>query len=331
MSEPSARTIVAPALPNIPWEDRPGGCSDVVWRYSGNPIVPRDAIPSSNSIFNSAVVPFEGGFAGVFRCDDRSRRCNLHAGFSDDGLSWRIEPEPIAFADGPADQPFEYGYDPRVVLLEGRHYVTWCTGLHRDPTIGLAWTEDFRRFHRLENLLLPCNRNGVLLPRKVAGAYGLLSRPSDRGHTPFGDIYYSASPDLTHWGRHRFVMAPTGGWQSTKIGPGPVPIETPRGWLMIYHGVLTSCNGFVYSAGAALLDLEEPWRVLHRTQAYILNPREPYECVGDVPNVVFPVAVLADGPSGRLAIYYGCADTVVGLAFARAEELMAFVEGDSRP
>ena len=157
----------------------------------------------------------------------------------------------------------------------------------------------------------------------------MLSRPSDNGHTPFGDIYLSFSPDLIHWGRHRYVMGVKGGWQSTKIGAGPTPIETPEGWLMIYHGVLTSCNGFVYSFGAALLDLEQPWKVLYRTAPYLLSPQTLYECVGDVPNVAFPCAALHDRPTGRLAIYYGGADTVTALAFARVDELIAYVKDNS--
>ena len=150
--------------------------------------------------------------------------------------------------------------------------MSWCNGYH-GPTIGLAYTHDFVTFHQLENAFLPYNRNGVLFPRRIDGRYAMLSRPSDRGHTPFGDMYYSESPDLCFWGRHRFVMAPTGGWQSTKVGPGPTPIETSEGWLLFYHGVLTSCNGFVYSFGAALLDLDQPWKVIYRTEPYLLSPQ----------------------------------------------------------
>jgi beta-1,4-mannooligosaccharide/beta-1,4-mannosyl-N-acetylglucosamine phosphorylase len=153
----------------------------------------------------------------------------------------------------------------------------------------------------------------------------MLSRPSDNGHTPFGDIFYSVSPDMCHWGCHRHVMGTRSGWESTKIGAGPIPIETTEGWLLIYHGVLTSCNGFVYSFGAALLDLDQPWRVIKRAAPYLLSPQRPYECVGDVPNVAFPCAALCDAPTGRIAIYYGCADTVTGLAFARGEELLAWI------
>jgi beta-1,4-mannooligosaccharide/beta-1,4-mannosyl-N-acetylglucosamine phosphorylase len=316
-------------LPNIPWEERPAGNSDVVWRYSANPIIPRNLLPSSNSIFNSAVVPFEGGFAGVFRCDSRTREMNVHAGRSQDGINWQLEPEPIKWIyDNPDIAASEYCYDPRVVWLEDRYYIIWCNGMH-GPTIGLGYTFDFKEFHFMENALLPYNRNGVLFPRKVNGKYLLLSRPSDRGHTPFGDIFISQSTDLIHWGEHRFVMAPSGGWQSTKIGAGPVPIETPEGWLLFYHGVLTSCNGYVYSFGATLLDLEKPWKVLYRTAPYLLSPQTYYECVGDVPNVAFPCATLYDAPTGRIAIYYGCADTVTALAFTQIDEVLAYLKANS--
>ena len=311
----------------IPWEDRPAGSSDLVWRSSRNPIIPRDLLPRSNSIFNSAVVPFGDGFAGVFRVDDTARTMNLHAGRSADGVSWAIDPETIVFkaADGRTAEiqaGFEHAYDPRVTWLEDRWYLTWCNGYH-GPTIGVGYTHDFETFHQLDNAFLPFNRNGVLFPRRIAGAYAMLNRPSDNGHTPFGDIFYSESPDLVHWGRHRHVMAPLAWtWQSTKVGAGPTPIETPEGWLLIYHGVLTSCNGFVYSMGVALLDLDQPWKVIARSHDYLLSPQVPYEQVGDVPNVVFPCAALVDAAADRLTIYYGGADTVTCLAHAHLSELL---------
>lgn len=323
--------IMGAPLPNIPWEERPAGCKNVMWRYSANPIIPRDLLPDSNSIFNSAVVPFGDGYAGVFRCDDTRRRMMIHAGFSKDGIHWDINPEVIKFADSPSPEvgEFIYGYDPRVAFIDGKYYVTWCNCFH-GPTIGAAWTTDFKTFHQLENAFLPYNRNGVLFPRKIGGNFAMLSRPSDTGHTAFGDIFYSESPDFVYWGKHRHVMAPAAfevsGWQSMKIGAGPIPIETSEGWLLIFHGVLLSCNGYVYSFGAALLDLEQPWKVLARSGEYLINPCEIYEIAGDVPNVTFPCAALVDPPTGRLAVYYGCADTVTGLAFSRVQDVIDFVK-----
>jgi beta-1,4-mannooligosaccharide/beta-1,4-mannosyl-N-acetylglucosamine phosphorylase len=141
---------VSPAV--FPWQARPAGSSDVVWRYSQNPIIPHDAIPTSNSIFNSAVVVYEGGYAGVFRCDSKTRQMQLHAGRSRDGFDWQIEPERIAFqaADARIGEiaAFEHAYDPRVTWLEDRYYVTWCNGYH-GPTIGLGYTHDFSTFYQM--------------------------------------------------------------------------------------------------------------------------------------------------------------------------------------
>ena len=330
----TGNTIIGPALANIPWQDRPEGCQDVLWRYSQNPVIPRDLIPTSNSIFNSAVVPFEGKFAGVFRCDDKTRTMNVYSGKSDDGLSWKLQHNPIDFIpDNPRVseimENFEHAYDPRVCWIEDRYYVTWCNGYH-GPTIGVGYTYDFETFYQLENAYLPFNRNGVMFPRKINGHFAMLNRPSDNGHTPFGTIFYAESPDMTFWGRHRWVMDPSNGWQATKIGAGPIPIETSEGWLLIYHGVLTSCNGFVYSMGAALLDLDEPWKVIYRTEPYLLSPWMDYECVGDVPNVAFPCAALSDADTGRLAIYYGGADTVTCLAFGYVDEIIDFTKQHSQ-
>jgi beta-1,4-mannooligosaccharide/beta-1,4-mannosyl-N-acetylglucosamine phosphorylase len=218
--------------------------------------------------------------------------------------------------------PYRCGYDPRVCKIEGRYYVHWCNSYQGFPTIGLAVTDNFETFTQMENAYPPFQRNGVLFPRKINGLYYMLNRPSDNTHTRFGEIFVSASPDLTFWGKHRLVMRPKYDWESQKIGPGPTPIETTEGWLMIHHGVLNSCNGFTYAFGAALLDLEKPWKVIARCDEYLLAPHTLYECVGDVPNVAFPCAVLSDADTGRMAIYYGCADTCVSLCFAQVDELI---------
>jgi len=298
-------------------------------RYPGNPIIHRNATPTSNSIMNSSVIEFGDEYRGVFRVDDQCRRMMLHAGRSKDGINWDIAPEPIRWKCNVLElADFVYGYDPRITHLDGKYYVTWCHGYH-GPCIGLGVTEDFESFEHLEIALPPFNRNAVLFPRKIDGEYVMLHRPSDRGHTPFGDIFLCYSKDLIYWGRHRFVMGTRSGWQSTKIGAGPVPIETPEGWVLIYHGVLTSCNGFVYCAGAALLDLEQPWKVRYRTRRYILAPAELYECVGDVPNVTFPVAAVHDEDTDELRVYYGAADTCVCMATTTLAELVQFIKENS--
>ena len=251
----------------IPWEERPVGCTDVMWRYSQNPVIGRYHIPSSNSIFNSAVVPFKDGFAGVFRCDNKAVQMNIFTGFSKDGIHWDISHEPIQFKAGNTEMiESEYKYDPRVTWIEDRYWITWCNGYH-GPTIGIAYTFDFIDFFQCENAFLPFNRNGVLFPQKIDGKYAF------------------------------------------------------------YHGVITTCNGFRYAMGSAILDKDHPEKVLYRTREYLIGPAAPYELQGDVPNVVFPCAALQDGE--RVAVYYGAADTVVGMAFGYIQEIIDFTKRTS--
>jgi len=323
--------IIADSAKNMPWEPKPAGEKGVIWRYSGNPIVKRNPSPSTARSFNSSVVPYKDGFMGVFRADDLYTTMKIHLAHSKDGINWEIEDTPIQWQDEDG-KPFQpgYAYDPRLVRIDDTYYIMWCTSFANSPTIGIGYTKDFKTFTRLENAFLPFNRNGVLFPRKINGNYVMLNRPSDNGHTPFGDIYISESPDLTYWGRHRRVMCATEGWQHLKVGAGPIPIETSDGWLMIYHGVLYTCNGFVYSLGAALLDLEQPSKVLYRAGPYLLTPEEEYETVGFVQNVAFPCSALVDTDDGRIAIYYGAADTYIAVAFGYIDEIIDFTKKTSK-
>ncbi|MCQ2608216.1 MAG: glycoside hydrolase family 130 protein [Bacteroidales bacterium] len=324
-------TIIGNNLPNIPWEEKPAGCKDILWRYSKNPIIDWNPIPTAGRVYNSAVVPFNGVFAGVFRGDQRNGRATLFSGFSKDGIHIELNPEPIQWIneDG-TPNPTSYAYDPRVVKIEDKYFVTWCDDM-KGPSIGLGYTTDFKTFYRMPNPLMPYNRNGVLFPRKINGKYMLLSRPSDTGHTPFGNIYISESPDMEHWGHHKLVMTNggQGWWQGMKVGAGPVPIETTEGWLLFYHGVSSTCNGYVYSYGAVLLDINNPSKVLYRTRDYLLTPEVDYETRGFVPNVTFPCANLYDAATGRICIYYGAADTFTALAFCQVDEVIDFMKKNS--
>lgn len=324
--------IIGDAIKNMPWEEKPQDCKDVFWRSKRNPIITKDLVKGASTILNSAAVPFEGKFAGVFRVDDCSYSSKLHVGFSENGYDWDISDEPIQFIRVNDEiKEFCHGYDPRVCKIGNRYYILWCNrfvGLDEpggwSPTIGCGYTEDFKTFYQLENAFLPENRNGALFPRLIDGKYMMLSRPMKDGN--IGDIYLSQSPDMEFWGRHRFVMAPTANWESNKIGSGPTPIEIDEGWLLIYHGVLSSCNGLRYMVGAAILDKDKPWIVKHRANRYLMAPETDYERVGDVDNVVFPCAILADAETGRLAMYYGAADTVVALAFSYVDDVVKFVK-----
>ena len=319
--------LLCGALPNMPWQDKPAACAGPLWRYTENPVIRRNPIPGVARIFNSAVMPYEGAYIGVFRGEQTNGIPYIYLGRSADGIHWDIEPEKIRFVNE-AGEPFmpPYAYDPRLVKIEDTYYIIWCQDAY-GAAIGMAKTTDFQTFTRVENPFLPFNRNAVLFPRKIGGMFKLLSRPSDSGHTPFGDIYISESPDMKYWGCHRHVMGKsTSWWENVKIGGGAAPIETSEGWLLFYHGVTGTCNGFVYSIGGAILDRDEPSKVLYRCATYLLTPETDYEERGFVPNVCFPCATLQDADTGRIAVYYGCADSYVGLAFTTVDEVVAYIK-----
>lgn len=321
--------LICPSLPGMPWQEKPAGCTAPVWRYEQNPIIGRNPLPGVARIFNSAVVPYEDAYIGVFRGEQVNGIPYIYLGRSADGIHWDFEKDKIPFTDenGELFMPV-YAYDPRLVKVDDVYYIIWCQDFY-GAAIGIARTTDFKTFTRIENPFIPFNRNAVLFPRKIDGFFTLLSRPSDSGHTPFGDIFLSQSPDMEFWGRHRHVMSKgSNWWESVKIGGGAAPIETSEGWLLFYHGVTGTCNGFVYSIGGAILDINEPSKVLYRCGNFLLTPETDYEERGFVPNVCFPCATLQDADTGRIAIYYGCADSYVGMAFTTVDEVVEYIKAN---
>jgi len=323
--------IIGDVIHEMPWQDKPQNSNAPLWRYANNPIINRNPAEGIARIFNSAAVKYGDAYIAVLRAETVNGRPHLSLGKSLNGIDWDIDPTPIPMVDeqGKPYMPL-YAYDPRLVKVESTYYIIWCTDF-KGAALGIAKTEDFKTFVRLENPFIPFNRNGVLFPRKIDGNFKLLSRPSDSGHTPFGDIFLSESPDLTYWGKHRHVMSSggSGWWQGLKIGGGPAPIETTEGWLLFYHGVSQTCNGYVYSIGGAILDRDEPSKVLYRCKNYLLTPEEWYEERGFVNNVLFPCATIHDAETGRIAIYYGAADTYVGLAFTTVSDVISYIKDNN--
>ena len=319
-------------LKQMPWEECPQGFDGPIWRYSHNPVINRHPNSEISRAFNSAVVYFNNEFVGVFRGDGLDDIPHLYVGHSKDGINFKIDEQRIQFVDENGNQLPEtmYQYDPRVIPFEDRFYIVWCDELC-GPTIAIAETDDFKKFVKVDNPFLPYNRNGVLVPRKINDKYYMLSRPSDSGHTAFGDIFISESKDLIYWGKHR-VVAQKGyeWWCALKIGAGPVPIELDDGWLIFTHGVNRTCNGYVYSLGAMILDHDDPSKLKYRCKNLLLTPEAPYETTGFVPNVIFPTCALVDSDTGRIAIYYGAADSYTALAFTTVERIVEYVKKNSR-
>jgi beta-1,4-mannooligosaccharide/beta-1,4-mannosyl-N-acetylglucosamine phosphorylase len=252
----------------------------------------------------------------------------VHVATSDDGVHFRIDPEPLPLAvENPVLGAIRaQGIDFRITKIEDTYYVVHPTGGGWGTAALLSRTRDFKTFETLDVVALPDNRVPCLFPEKINGLYARLDRPYRVAPNDFheaGNIWISYSPDLVFWGRHRPLLK-TGYsyWAGTKIGPTP-PIKTDAGWLVILHGVSRSCTGHRYCIGAMLLDLENPERILGKTHSAILAPAEPYEFNGVVPNVVFPCGAIADLAEDRIRVYYGCADSYVGLASGSLSELIA--------
>ena len=209
--------IIGQEVANMPWQDRPATDEGTLplWRYNENPIIGRNPVKGVARIFNSAVVPYQGGFIGVFRGEQTNGVPYIYLGESKDAIHWDFKPDKIPFvnADGEEFMP-RYAYDPRLVQIEDTYYIIWCQDFY-GASIGVAKTRDFQTFTRLENPFIPFNRNAVLFPRKINGKFMMLSRPSDSGHTPFGDIFLSESPDMEYWGQE------TGGRMSRSEGEPP--------------------------------------------------------------------------------------------------------------
>ena len=323
--------LIADPIVYMPWENKPEGIVNApVWRYSQNPIIKRNPFRGVAQVFNSAVMYYgkdDIPYIGVFRGERVNGMPYIYLGKSNDGLNWNFDEKGIQFVDETGQPAIpESPFDPRLVKVDDTYYIIWCYMDH-GSAVGMAWTKDFKTFTRLSDPFLPHNRNSVLFPRKIGGNYVMLSRPSDTGHTRFGDKFLSESPDMIYWGKHRNVMSKGNlWWENLKIGGGPAPIETNEGWLVFYHGVANSCNGFIYSMGGIILDIDNPSIVKHRCEAFLLTPEEWYETCGHTPNVCFPCATLHDPDTGRIAIYYGAADTYVAVAFTQLDEIVEYIK-----
>jgi predicted GH43/DUF377 family glycosyl hydrolase len=233
---------------------------------------------------------------------------------SGDGLHFTVDETPLI---SPCDETEEYGVeDARVTFIDSKYYITYTAVSQDSWATALAVTEDFKNVERKGLVFYPENKDVVIFPGKVAGAYVALHRPNNSG---FGrpSIWYAESPDLVHWGNHRCVLRP----RDTKwmrIGAGPPPIKTPEGWLVIVHGM---DKASVYSMFCVLLDLDQPWRVVRSAERPLLVPTEPHETSGFFGNVVFSNGMIEK--DGKILVYYGAGDETTCVAITDIDTLLA--------
>jgi predicted GH43/DUF377 family glycosyl hydrolase len=300
-------------------------------RHEGNPILSAKDWPyPAHTVFNAGATRLQDGTTLLLcRVEDRRGHSHLCAARSLNGVDgWTIDPEPTLYPD-PGSYPEElWGIeDPRITYVEelGAYVVAYTAFSRGGPGVALATTEDFRHFVRYGLVMQPDDKDAALLPRRINGSFALIHRPNTGSGA---HIWMSYSPDLRNWGGHRLVLRARLGswWDANHIGLSPPLIETPRGWLMLYHGVRRTGAGCLYRLGVALLDLENPDRCLLRGDSWIFGPEASYECEGDVGYVAFPCGYTLGADDDTINLYYGAADTRIALATGRVSHILDWLD-----
>lgn len=303
-------------------------------RHPANPILSRKDWPYPiNSVFNAAAVRLDDGETLLLcRVEDLRGLSHLCAARSTNGVDqWRID-SPPTLLPSPREYPEEiWGIeDPRVTYVPElkQHAVAYTSFSRGGPGVSLAMTKDFKTFERYGVIMPPEDKDAALLPRRVGGLWAMIHRPVT---TLGAHMWISYSPDLRHWGGHRIMLeARRGGWwDANKIGLCSPPIETAKGWLVLYHGVRNTASGSIYRLGVALFDIERPEICLQRGDSWIFGPEAPYECSGDVSGVVFPCGQTIGADGDTINLYYGAADSSMALATGSISRLLGWLDTNS--
>ncbi len=303
-------------------------------RHPGNPILSRNDWPYQiNSVFNAGAVRLaDGDTLLLCRVEDRRGLSHLCAARSANGVDgWRIDEKPTLEAK-PDEFPEEiWGIeDPRITCIpELDQYAVAYTSFSRGgPGVSLALTKDFKTFERYGVIMQPEDKDAALLPHRIGGNWAMIHRPVT---TLGAHMWISYSPDLRHWGSHKVMLeARRGGWwDANKIGLCSPPIETVKGWLVIYHGVRQTASGSIYRLGLALFELNRPEVCLQRGDSWIFGPEASYERNGDVKDVVFPCGQTIGADGDTINLYYGAADSSVALAIGSIKSCLSWLDANS--
>ncbi len=296
-------------------------------RYEDNPILQAKDWPYAvNAVFNPAAIKMPDMTVLLARVEDLRGFSHLTVCRSKDGLTnWQIDEKPTLEADHTSKEE-RWGYeDPRIVWLdEQEHYaITYIAYGDGGPVVSLAITKNFHTFARMGPMLPPEDKDACLFPRRFNGRFALIHRPIVRGEA---HIWISMSPDLKHWGDHRILMRTRHAfWDGKRIGLACQPIEIPEGWLIFYHGVRATTAGQIYRIGVALADIEQPWKILRRSEEWVLGPRADYERIGDVADVVFVTGATVNDEKNMLYVYYGAADDKIAVAMADMNQVREYI------
>lgn len=311
---------------------------EIFQRDPRNPILTAKNWPYPvNTVFNPAATLFHGKVLLLARVEDRRGVSHFTKAISDDGVSnWQIDQIPTLEPD-PDNYPEErWGIeDPRITWLAelDQWAITYTAFSRGGPLVALALTRDFVEFKRIGPLMPPEDKDAALFPHRFNGKWLLIHRPITANYVPGAHIWVSASADFEHWHDRQVLMYARRGswWDGGKIGLASPPIETAEGWILLYHGVRQTASGSIYRLGMALLDLENPLKVLNRSDEWVFSPTEWYEREGDVDDVIFPSGWVMDEKKKVLKMYYGGADSCIAMATAKISDLLGYLKKCPEP
>lgn len=301
-------------------------------RYGGNPILAPCIWPYPvNAVMHPGAIRVNNETVLLVRVEDAQGTSHLTVARSRDGFAnWLIDTEPT-MCGNVSDRSEARGIeDARIVWLEEQKQfaITYISYGRDGRAVSLAITRNFKTFARLGSMLPPDDGDACLFPRRFNGRFALLHRPLVQGQD---HIWMSLSPDLKHWGDHRpLIRTRPEHWDCHRVGLACQPIECSQGWLLFYHGVQEKRDGPIYRVGIALLGRDEPWRVLRRSTDWIMEPKEPYECDGDIGGMVFPTGAIVNVLTNEINLYYGTAQGSVAVATAELQSVEDYIESCPR-
>lgn len=301
---------------------------DIVRRSKGNPIISAEDLGfRAAAICNAGAAKVGGEYILLLTIQSLEGFSAIYVARSTDGYTFDVSDKPLLerSVDGPFAEYENMGVlDGRITYLDDVYYITYDAVSGHGYRLALARTKDFRSVERLQLMSQPDTKAGVLFPRKVKGKYARLERP-----WAGTSIWVSYSDDLTYWGWSEVVMTPRGGfWDTSRIGVATPPMEVEQGWVFVYYGIKDTSSGPLFRLGAAVLDADEPTEVRYRTNIPILSPREEYERVGDIPNLVFSCGAVLE-PGGEIKLYYGASNSCVCIGTTSMDAILeACTESD---
>jgi predicted GH43/DUF377 family glycosyl hydrolase len=294
---------------------------DLVHRWEGNPIITiEDLSFRCADISNAGAIKLRGEYILLVTIQSLEGLHSIYLARSSDGIDFNVESDPFIYPtkNGPEAEYDRLGVlDARIVRLGNRYYISYDAFGPHGYRLGLARTEDFKSVERLGFISEPDMKGGVLFSRKINGFYARLERPWESG-----SIWMSVSKDLAYWGRAEVILTPRGGfWDCDRVGVAAPPLLIDQGWLLIYYGVKHTSAGPLFRLGAAILDSDNPMQVIARTDEPILSPREYYERIGDLPNLVFSCGAIIES-DGEVKLYYGASNSCIALGITSVTRIV---------